>query len=276
VSGEADGGCRQGPEGARDVRAPVRPAFRLNVGRRIATLTFDRPPLNVLDIKTLREMTAALKRVVEREDVGVLVLAGAGKAFSAGVDVGEHRPETVHAMIHAFHDFCRAILEFPRPTLARVHGAALGGGCEVVLCCDTAVAAASARLGQPEIALGVFPPLAAVLLPRLAGRAAAARTVLWGEVFPAETALLLGLVGEVVPDERLEARVLELAARAAGLSSMALALAREALRRGAEGPLEEALRAVEKIYLDGLMQTEDAREGLNAFLEKRPPSWRHR
>jgi cyclohexa-1,5-dienecarbonyl-CoA hydratase len=276
VSSEADGGCRQGPEGARDVRAPVRPAFRLNVGRRIATLTFDRPPLNVLDIKTLREMTAALKRVVEREDVGVLVLAGAGKAFSAGVDVGEHRPETVHAMIHAFHDFCRAILEFPRPTMARVHGPALGGGCEVVLCCDLAVAAASARLGQPEIALGVFPPLAAVLLPRLAGRAAAARTVLWGEVVPAETALSLGLVGEVVPDDRLEARVLELAGRAAGLSSKALALARQALRRGAEGPLEEALGTVEKIYLDDLMKTEDAAEGLSAFLEKRPPSWRHR
>ncbi len=276
MSGEADGGCRQGPEGARDVRAPVRPAFHLGVGRRIATLTFDRPPLNVLDIKTLREMTAALKRVVEREDVGVLVLAGAGKAFSAGVDVGEHRPQTVESMIHAFHDFCRSILEFPRPTLARVHGPALGGGCEVVLCCDTAVAAASARLGQPEIALGVFPPLAAVLLPRLAGRAAAARTVLWGEVFPAETARALGLVGEVVSDESLEARIEELAARAAGLSSRALALARQALRRGAEGPLEEALRAVETIYLDDLMKTEDAAEGLNAFLEKRPPSWRHR
>ncbi|MEK7798649.1 MAG: enoyl-CoA hydratase/isomerase family protein, partial [Acidobacteriota bacterium] len=124
MTGEPDGGCRQGPEEARDVRAPVRPAFRLSVGRRIATLTFDRPPLNVLDIKTLREMTAALKRVVEREDVGVLVVAGAGKAFSAGVDVGEHRPETVQSMIHAFHDFCRTSLEFPGPTVARVHGPA--------------------------------------------------------------------------------------------------------------------------------------------------------
>ena len=192
----SEGGCRQGPEGARDARRPGRKPFLLEVRRRIATLTFDRPPVNVLDTKSLREMTAALKRVVGREDIGALVVQGAGRTFSAGVDIGEHRAPTVHAMIHGFHDFCRAILEFPRPTIARVHGAALGGGCEVVLCCDVVVAAASARLGQPEITLGVFPPLSAVLLPRIAGRAAA-KMILLGEEVRAEEALRLGIVSEV-------------------------------------------------------------------------------
>ena len=271
----SEGGCRQGPDGARDARRPGRRPFLLEVRRRIATLTFDRPPVNVLDTKSLREMTAALKRVIGREDIGALVVAGAGRTFSAGVDIGEHRAATVHAMIHGFHDFCRAILEFPRPTIARVHGAALGGGCEVVLCCDVAVAAASARLGQPEITLGVFPPLSAVLLPRIAGRAAA-KMILLGDEVPAEEALRLGVVSEVVPDERLDGRVRELAERAAGLSSAALSRARLALRRGGEGPFEEALRAVETIYLDDLMRTEDAAEGIEAFLQKRPPRWTHR
>ncbi len=268
-------GCRQGPEGAVDTR-PSRPGFRLEVRDRVATLTLDRPPLNVLDIRTLRDMTAALRRTLERDETGVVVVAGAGKAFSAGVDVGEHRPETVHEMIHAFHDFCRAILDSPVPTIARVHGAALGGGCEIVLCCDQAVAAASARLGQPEVTLGVFPPVAAVLLARRAGIGAAARAVLWGEVLDADAALRAGLVGDVVPDAGLDERIASLAGRAARLSSSTLRLARRALRRGALGSVEDALRAVERIYLEDLMKTEDAQEGLAAFLEKRPPAWRHR
>lgn len=272
---EGGEGCRQGPETPRDTR-PRRPGFRLEVRERVGTLTFDRPPLNVLDITTLRDMTAALKRAVERHDMGVLVLAGDGKAFSAGVDVGEHRPGTVRDMIHAFHEFCRAVLDFPRPTIARVHGAALGGGCEIVLCCDRAVAAVSARLGQPEVTLGVFPPVAAVLLTRLAGSRAAARVVLWGEVLSADAALGAGLVSEVVPDAGLDERIASLAARAARLSSSTHRLARLALRRGAEGSVEEALRAVERIYLDDLAKTEDAQEGLTAFLDKRPPLWRHR
>jgi cyclohexa-1,5-dienecarbonyl-CoA hydratase len=179
-------------------------------------------------------------------------------------------------MLHAFHAVCRALLDFPHPTIARVHAAALGGGCEVVLCCDLAVAGASAKLGLPEITLGVFPPLAAVLLPRLAGRRAAVEAVLCGEVLPAESALRLGLLSEVVPDDRLDERIAARAARLTGLSGAALRLARRALRRGAEGPLEGALKDVEDIYLKELMRTEDANEGLKAFLEKRQPSWRHR
>jgi cyclohexa-1,5-dienecarbonyl-CoA hydratase len=271
---ESDG-CRQGPETAADTR-PSRRGYRLEVRDHVATLTIDRPPLNVLDIRTLRDMTAALRRALDRGEASVLVVAGAGKAFSAGVDVGEHRPSTVHEMIHAFHDFCRALLTSPIPTIARVHGAALGGGCEVVLCCDRAVAAASARLGLPEITLGVFPPLAAVLLPRRCGSAIAARAVLWGEILGADAALRAGLVDEVAPDDGIDASVESLVRGVARLSAPALLQARRALRRGAEGTVEDALAAVERIYLDDLMKTEDAQEGLAAFLEKRPPVWRQR
>jgi cyclohexa-1,5-dienecarbonyl-CoA hydratase len=250
--------------------------YKVTVEKRVATLTIDRPPLNVLDIRTSRALREVVHGLAGLDEVGVLVLTGAGKAFSAGVDIGEHRPETAHDMLHAFHDLCRAILDFPRPTIARVHGAALGGGCELVLCCDLAVADASARLGQPEISLGVFPPVAAVMLPRLAGRRATMEVILWGEVMPAAEALRLRLVSEVVADDALDARVAERAARVASLSGTALRKTRKAIRRGAIGPMDDALRAVEEMYLNDLMRTEDASEGLESFLEKRPPVWRHR
>jgi len=250
--------------------------FRVSIADRVATLTLDRPPLNILNIRTCRALHGALQDLGARAEVGVLVVAGAGKAFCAGVDVGEHEASLAPIMLHAFHAICRALLDFPRPTIARVHGAALGGGCEVALCCDLAVAGASAKIGLPEITLGLLPPVAAVLLPRLAGRRAAAEAILWGEALPAESALRLGLVSEVVPDDRVDARVAERAGRAARLSGAALRLARKALRQGAEGPPEAALQRVERVYLDELMRTADAGEGLKAFLEKRPPIWRQR
>jgi len=270
-------GSTSEPRGEVEVQGLMElPGFRLDRNGRVATLMLDRPPLNVLNIASLRGLSEAVWNLGRDEHVGALVVAGAGKCFCAGVDVREHVPALAETMIHTFHNFCRALLEFPRPTLARVHGSALGGGCEVALCCDLIVAGASARVGLPEITLGVFPPVAAVLLPRRAGAAAAARAVLWGEVFPSEEALRWNLVTEVQPDDRLEGRVAELAGRAAGLSSAALREARHALRRGAEGPLPEALKEVERIYLEDLMKTHDAAEGIASFVEKRLPVWSHR
>ena len=257
-------------------KAPPEAGFRITVERRVATLTLDRPPVNVLDIKTCRALDDALRGLSALDDVGVLVVAAKGKAFCAGVDVGEHRAATVAEMLRAFHAVCRALLNFPRPTLARVQGAALGGGCELVLCCDVAVAAESASLGLPEIGLGVLPPMAAVLLPPIVGPRAAAEALLWGETLPAARALHMGLVSEVVTDKTLDERIAARARRATELSAVTLRLARKALRLGARGLPEEALQAVEELYLTELMRTEDAAEGLNAFLEKRPPSWRHR
>jgi cyclohexa-1,5-dienecarbonyl-CoA hydratase len=257
------------------INGPAGTGILITVEDRVATLTLDRPPLNVLSIRTCEVIASSLRGLSALDEVGVLVLAGAGRAFSAGADVGEHRGPTVAAMLRAMHSLGKALLEFPRPTIARVHGAALGGGCELVLCCDVAVAASSATLGLPEIGLGVFPPLAATLLPRLAGRRAA-EAILWGETMTAAAALRMGLVTEVVPPGRLDAAVAAHARRATKLSLAALRIARRALRRGAEGSFDEALEAVEEIYLNELMRSEDATEGLDAFQEKRPPRWRHR
>ncbi|HKQ98015.1 MAG TPA: enoyl-CoA hydratase/isomerase family protein, partial [Candidatus Polarisedimenticolia bacterium] len=136
-----------------ETRTHPTPGFRVTVEKRIATLTIDRPPVNVLDIQTCRSLAGAVHGLAGLDDVGVLIVEGCGKAFSAGVDVGEHQAPTAEAMLQAFHAFCRGLLDFPRPTIARVHGPALGGGCEVVLSCDLSVASESATLGLPEIGL---------------------------------------------------------------------------------------------------------------------------
>ncbi|HZN04657.1 MAG TPA: enoyl-CoA hydratase-related protein [Candidatus Polarisedimenticolia bacterium] len=249
--------------------------FEIAVRERVARLTLRRPPLNILDIVLCRAIAGALRDLARRRDVGVLLLAAEGRSFSAGVDIGEHLPPKAAASLRSFHSVCRALLTFPRPTVARVHGDALGGGLELVLCCDVAVASSSARLGLPEIGLGVFPPLAAALLPRIAGRRAAAEAILWGEAMPAERGLRLGLVSEVVPAADLDAVVERRARRVASLSGAAVALARSAMLRGAEGSFAASLTSVEGIYRR-LLRTRDAVEGLQAFLQKRPPDWRHR
>lgn len=255
--------------------APAGRGFDIAVRDRVARLTLRRPPLNILDIPLCRSLTTALRDLARRRDVGVLVVAAEGRSFSAGVDIGEHLPPKAVESLRSFHAVCRALLTFPRPTVARVHGDAYGGGLEIVLCCDVAVASASARLGLPEIGLGVFPPLAAALLPRIAGRRAAAEAVLWGEAMPAERGLRLGLVSEVTPAADLDAVVERRARRVASLSGAAVALARSALLRGAEGSFAASLTSVEGIYRR-LLRTRDAIEGLEAFLGKRPPAWRHR
>jgi cyclohexa-1,5-dienecarbonyl-CoA hydratase len=249
--------------------------FGIVVKDRVARLTLRRPPLNILDIATCRALARALRALARRPDVGVLLLAAEGRSFSAGVDIGEHLPPKAAASLLSFHAVARALLAFPRPTVARVHGDALGGGLEIVLCCDVSVASAQARLGLPEIGLGVFPPLAAALLPRIAGRRAAAEAIFWGELVPAQRALRLGLVSEVTPAADLDAAVEARARRVASLSGAAVALARRAMLRGAEGSLQASLASVEAIYRK-LLRTKDAIEGLEAFLEKRPPAWRHR
>ena len=254
--------------------SPAGRGFEVTVRERVARLTLMRPPLNILDIALCRALATALRELARRRDVGVLLLAAEGRSFSAGVDIGEHLPPKAAASLRSFHAVGRALLEFPRPTVARVHGDAYGGGLELVLCCDVAIASTAARLGLPEIGLGVFPPLAAALLPRIAGRRAAAEAILWGEAMPAERGLRLGFVSEVSSAADLDHVVDRRVKRVASLSSAAVALARQAIRRGADGPLDAALRAVETIYLQKLLKSRDAREGLEAFLQKRPPRWK--
>jgi len=243
----------------------------------LACLTLHRPPLNVLDIATMEQMSAGLDALAADSSARVLMICASGeKAFSAGVEVADHTPEKVDRMIDVFHALIRRIDAFAVPTIAAVNGAALGGGLEVALACDMIVAAAGAKLGQPEIKLGVFPPVAAVLLPRLLPPAHAHELLYGGGVITAEQALAFGLVNRVFARASFAEEARAYAAPFLELSRTALASTRKAVRAAAGCNFARGLALAEEIYLKELMKTHDAAEGLAAFLAKRKPVWQHR
>ena len=252
--------------------------IKFAVEDRVARIKFARPPLNVFNIAMMREMGRALEECVrERSLAAVVFEAGEGsRAFSAGVAVEEHVAETIYQMLDSFHDIFRALDALARPTVAVVDGAALGGGCELVAACDFVVSSSRAKFGQPEIKLGVFPPAAAVLLPRIVGERRARELLLTGEIFDAHEAARMGLVGHVVEAAQLEAKLQEILSRLRELSAPALEMARRALDASRGRPFLEALERVEDIYLNELMKTEDAQEGVRAFMEKRKADWKNK
>ncbi|MFQ5987102.1 MAG: enoyl-CoA hydratase/isomerase family protein [Thermoplasmata archaeon] len=241
-----------------------------------ATLILQRPPLNILNVAMLEEIDGALQEVSKAVDIRVLVLRGEGRSFSAGVDVADHSEDRVEAMLRTFHRVLMGLLDLEIPTMARVHGHCLGGGLELAMVCDLVYAASGSTLGQPEIRLASFPPFGTTLYPFLLGLRGAAELILLGREVPAERALEMGLVNGVYPPDELDARIDEICSELEGNSRIAVGLAKRAMRQGLTLRLEETLREAERIYLDELMATEDAREGLAAFLEKRKPVWRDR
>ena len=250
--------------------------FRLE--DRVARITFTRPPVNILNIAMMREENEPLKRASTERDL-VAIVFDAGKdcrAFSAGVAVEEHAEDTIFQMLDSFHAIFRTMEQLARPTIAVLDGPALGGGCELVAACDLAVASTRARFGQPEIKLGVFPPVAAVLLPRVIGDKRARELMLTGEMIDAREALSLGLVNYVVAPEALEQKTGELLSKLRDLSSTALEYTKRAIDVGQGRSLDVALAQVEDMYLNDLMKTYDATEGINSFVEKRKPVWRNR
>ena len=252
--------------------------IQFNIDDRVGRITFARPPLNVLNIAMMREIGRALEECAPARELVAVVFEAADelRAFSAGVAVEEHAPETIYQMLQSFHDIFRALEDLALPALAVVDGAALGGGCELVAACDIIIASERARFGQPEIKLGVFPPVAALLLPRVIGDKRARELVLTGELIDAPEALRLGLVNYVVPHAQLKQKTQELLGRLRELSAPALVLTRRALDIGRGWSFKETLDRVENLYLNELMKTEDAQEGVRAFTEKRKPVWRNR
>src|SRR5436853_5554785 len=182
--------------------------IKFNIADRVARITFARPPLNVFNIAMMNEIGEALNECVSRREVVAIVFDAAkdARAFSAGVAVEEHVPETVFQMLDTFHSIFRTLPQIAKPTVAVVDGPALGGGCEIVCACDVVIASEQARFGQPEIKLGVFPPVAAILLPRIIGERKARELILTGELIDADEALRLGLVNYVVPSNELAAK----------------------------------------------------------------------
>jgi cyclohexa-1,5-dienecarbonyl-CoA hydratase len=247
--------------------------IKLEVGDQLATLTLCREPLNVLNIAMMKEMNQALDSLAGRP-LKALLIQAEGKAFSAGVDVGEHLGDQVNEMIEVFHGIFRRMEKLGLVTVASVQGAALGGGCELAAYCDLVVASEKAKFGQPEILVGVFPPVAALVFPRQMGYKKALELILTGDVIGAAEAKAIGLVNQVVAPEELEAATQALVGKLSGLSSVILRVTKRAVLKGLDqSKREDALEKIEKIYLKECMSTHDAEEGLKAFLEKRKPEW---
>lgn len=233
----------------------------------VGRITFNKPPLNIMDIPMMKEINDALRGFRDRT-LKALVLDAQGKAFSAGVDVSDHEGDKAVEMIQVFHEIFDNLLEIESPTIAVVKGAALGGGCEVAIFCDLVIASEKAKFGQPEIKVGVFPPVAAAIFPRILGTKKALELLLTGDMVRAAEAKDLGLVNMVLPVDGFE----ELAdtfirEKLVSNSAVVLKFTKKAFMEGAYNNYPVAIKAIEKIYLEELMKTEDAQEGLKAFLD---------
>jgi cyclohexa-1,5-dienecarbonyl-CoA hydratase len=241
----------------------------------LGTLTLNRPPVNVLNIAMMEEINDVLKSWQGKKDLKVVLFKAKGKCFSAGVDVGEHMGGLAPKMIEVFHRIFRLMDKLGTLTVASVFSSCLGGGCELAIFCDLVIAAESAKFGQPEIQVGVFPPIAAQIMPRIIGRKAAFDLILSGRIISGAEALHLGLVNKVVKNEELEKETEAFLKPYMGLSGEVLRLTKKAVMKGLMDDLEPSLQAIEGIYLNELMKTHDAQEGLEAFMEKRKPVWKN-
>ncbi|HET6972745.1 MAG TPA: enoyl-CoA hydratase-related protein [Pyrinomonadaceae bacterium] len=251
--------------------------IHFRIDDRVARITFARPPLNVFNIEMMREIASALSDCNQREVVAIVFDADKNcRAFSAGVAVEDHVQDTIFQMLDEFHSIFRLLEQIAKPSIALIDGAALGGGCELVAACDIVLASDRSRFGQPEIKLGVFPPVASVLLPLVIGEKRARELILTGEIIDAVEAARLGLCNHVVPGAHLEAKLNEVLAKLRELSGTSLSYARQSLDLGRGRSIEDALNEQENIYLHELMKTQDANEGVKAFMEKRKAIWRHR
>jgi cyclohexa-1,5-dienecarbonyl-CoA hydratase len=257
---------------------PLPQTVQCAVEGRVARVTLNRPPLHILDLPTLEQYAAALDRVSRESGVVVCILSATGdKAFSTGVDIKDHTPDRVGAMLVGFHNVIRKVRSLECVTLALVRGMALGGGFELALSCDMIIAEEDATLGVPETWLGCFPPVAAAVLPRHLSPQKAYEIVLGGEPITAVEAGQMGLVNLIAPRGRVDEAVERFIAPFTEKSAATLRLAKRALRIGeTAGEFGAALDATERLYGDDLMATRDAAEGIRAYLEKREPRWEDR
>lgn len=251
-------------------------SLRFETAEGIARLTLDRPPANVLSIDTMREINAALESLEYQKDVKLVVLSAAGKYFSPGFDLGDHLGDRAYLMLEEFRKIFENLAKTDKPSLAVVAGPALGAGSVLAAACDIVYAASSAKFGHPEVKGGVFNPVAAALLPRLVGRKKAFEMLLGGQSITAADAERAGLVTRAIADDKLEAEVASLVRRFQDGSAVVLQSARRAMSGGVDLPFADAVRHAEDVYLNQLMATEDAEEGLKAVMAKRKPVWKDR
>lgn len=249
--------------------------IQADVADGVGTIVLKRDSLNVLNIAMMEEINTALQDFTSQA-IKVLVFRAEGKSFSSGVDIGEHMGDLAPKMIHTFHSMFRNMDKLGVPSIAVVNGAALGGGCELAVYCDMVIASEKAKIGQPEINVGVFPPIAALIFPRIMGRKKAMELIMSGDIIGAEESKQLGLVNKVVPHDQLEEEAQKFIQKFTQNSGVVLKYTRQAIMHGIEEEQERVLEQIEDTYLNKLMNTEDAIEGLDAFLNKRKPAWKEK
>lgn len=249
--------------------------FDLCLTDSVATITMSRPPLNVLNNAMMAEFNNLLETIEADRGISGIVIGAKGKAFSAGVDVADHTVEKVADMIRLFHGIFRKLAATDAVTIAAVQGAALGGGCELACFCDIVLASDRAKFAQPEVMLGVFPPVAAAVLPLQIGTKKAVELTALGGTISADEALRIGLVNHVFAADEFSTKVEEFVGGFRKLSRPVVRMAKRATMLLAREQILSHLERNEQIYLDELMKLKDAQEGVAAFMEKRKPEWNH-
>ncbi len=242
----------------------------------IARITFDRPKHNVFNIPMLAELNDVLQALLGDDALKCVVMSGRGPSWSAGVDVADHEPANVDQMISTFTRVFQLLHRLPVPTIAAVHGRALGGGMEIAIACDMVIASESALFGQPEIKLGFLPPYAAVRLPRLVGPARAIEICTTGMIYTARQFHEMGLVSRLCSDDSLTSELDRVLKEITACSPLIIRLNKQAVTGAAGGDPLAAMDAVNRLFLDTLMKTEDTLEGIRSFVERRRPTWKNR
>jgi cyclohexa-1,5-dienecarbonyl-CoA hydratase len=245
----------------------------LDIQGSVARIGLRNLPLNVVDVPMMEELSHALSEIEAQPGVCVIVLSGEGKAFSAGVDVAAHTPDKVEEMLAKFHGVVRALIATKKVTIASVDGHCLGGGAELAMVCDIVYTADDAEWGFPEIKLGCYPPVACTALAALVGQKHAADLILTGRTISGEEAAAIGLANRALPNSGKDAAVEESVRQLVQLSPAALAIAKKAFYAWDSMHFDKGLARAEKIYFEELIKSEDANEGIRAFMEKRQPKW---
>jgi cyclohexa-1,5-dienecarbonyl-CoA hydratase len=242
----------------------------------VARIQLTNPPLNIIDITMMEELIVALRDVEARDDVTAVILRGSERAFSAGVDIPAHLPKSIDEMLRKFHHVITAVVASSKITIAEVRGACLGGGAELAMLCDFVYTARDASWGFPEIKLACYPPVAAIGLAALVGQKRASELILTGRQISGDEAMAIGLATGAANSDGLSELVDDSVARVKELSPAALRIAKKACYAWDAVRFERELSRAEDIYRNELMKTEDAQEGIRAWMERRPPRWNGR
>lgn len=242
----------------------------------LARINLNRPKHNVFNIEMMEELTALLAELSDDADLKGVVIGAEGPSWCAGVEVADHKPELAPKMIRVFDALLRQIHALPVPSIAAVNGACLGGGMEVAIACDMVAASKTSVFGQPEIKLGFLPPYAAVRLPQLVGPAKAIEICTTGRQYSGEAMQQMGLISDLFESDAFEEGLTQLTKQIQHASPLILRLNKKAINQHLGMDIRAAMDAVNDMFLNQLMKTEDTLEGISSFEEKRRPLWKNR